>query len=131
MKKTTSILALLTFLLILTYGISFCEDIDLSGTWVGTTEVPDPPEPDKLTLVLEKTNGEYSGTISDSLGFAENEECEDIEFKDNTLSFNFTIYNGDEYMQVYATLTVDGDTMKGYWEMENGSSSSVELKRKE
>lgn len=130
MKKTPSILALLAFLLILTCGISFCEEIDLSGTWVGTTEVPDTPEPDKLTLVLEKMDGEYSGTISDSLGFAGDAECEDIEFKENTLTFNFTIYTGDEYMQVYATMKVDGDKMSGYWEMEDGSSSSVELERK-
>jgi len=33
-------------------------------------------------------------------------------------------------MQVYATLKVDGDKMSGYWEMEDGSSSSVELERK-
>lgn len=130
MKKTTSILALLAFLLTLTYGISFCEEVDLSGTWVGTTEVPDTPEPDKLTLVLEKMDGEYSGTISDSLGFAEDAECEDIEFKENTLSFNFTIYDGSEYMQAYATLKVDGDKMSGYWELEDGTSSSVELERK-
>ena len=70
MKKITSILSLLAFLLTLSYGISFCQEVDLSGTWEGTTEVPDSPEPDQITLVLEKIDGEYSGTFTDSLGFA-------------------------------------------------------------
>ena len=131
MKRITSILSLLAFLFILSYGISFCQEVDLSGTWEGTTEVPDSPEPDQLTLVLEKIDGEYSGTITDSLGFAEDAELKDIEFKDNTLTFNFTIFDGFEYATVYATLTEEGDKMSGHWETEDGNSSTVELERKD
>ena len=131
MKRTASILSLLAFLLILSYGISFCQEVDLSGTWKGTTEVPDAMEPDEVTLVLEKIGEEYSGTISDSLGFAEEAELENIEFKDNTLTFSFTIFDGFEYMTVYTTLTVEGDKMSGYWETEDGSSAPIELERKD
>jgi len=131
MKRITSILSLFAFLLILSYGISFCQEVDLSGTWEGTTEVPEEAELDQITLVLEKINGEYSGTFTDSLGFAEDAELEDIEFKDNTLTFNFTIFNGFEYMTVYATLTVEGDKMSGHWETEDGNSSTIELERKD
>ncbi len=131
MKKTTSLLATLVFLLTLCCGISFCQEVDLSGTWEGTTEVPDAPGPDQLTLVLEKIDGEYSGTITDSLGFAEDAELEDIEFKDNTLTFNFTIFDGFEYATVYATLTVEGNKMSGSWESEDGSSGPVELVKKD
>jgi len=131
MKRKTSLFAMLAFLLILCCGISFCQEVDLSGTWEGTSEVPEQPEPNQITLVLEKIDGEYSGTVNDSLGFAEDAELEDIEFKDNTLTFTFTIFNGFEYMPVYATLTVEGDKMSGYWETEDGSSSQVELKRKD
>jgi len=131
MKRITSLLAILAFLLILSYGISFCQEIDLSGTWEGTTEVPEEAELDQITLVLEKINGEYSGTFTDSLGFAEDAELEDIEFKDNTLTFNFTIFNGFEYMTVYATLTVEGDKMNGHWETEDGNSSTIELEKKD
>jgi hypothetical protein len=131
MKRTTSLLAMLAFLLTLSCGISFCQEVDLSGTWEGTTEVPDSPEPDQLTLVLEKIDGEYSGTITDSLGLAEDAELKDIEFKANTLTFNFTIFNGLEYMAVYATMTVEGDKMSGNWESEDGSSGLVELVRKD
>lgn len=131
MKKTASILSLLAFLLALSYGISFCQEVDLSGTWEGTTEVPDAMETDEVTLILEKIDGEYIGTISDSLGFAEEAELEDIEFKDNTLTFSFTIFDGFEYSTVYTTLTVEEDKMSGSWETEDGESAPIELERKD
>jgi hypothetical protein len=131
MKKTASILSLIAFLLILSCGISLSQQVDLSGTWEGTTEVPDAMEPDKITLVIEKIDGEYSGTFSDSMGFAEEAELKDIEYKESSLTFNFTIYNGFEYMQVYSTLTVDGNKMTGSWETEDGSSGQIELVKKD
>jgi hypothetical protein len=127
MKKIASILSLLAFLLALSCGISFCQEVDLSGTWEGKTEVPDTPEPDQLTLVLEKMDGEYSGTINDSLGFAEDAELKDIKFEDNTLTFSFTIFDGFNYSTIYTTLTVEGNKMSGNWELESGGSSAVEL----
>jgi hypothetical protein len=129
MKRKVTLLALLTFLLTLCCGIYFCQEIDLSGTWEGKTGVPEEPEQDHLTLVLEKADGEYTGTITDTLGYADEAQLEDVEFKDNTLTFNFTIFNGTEYMQVYATLTVEGNKMSGYWETEEGTSSQVELEK--
>ncbi|GAG18091.1 unnamed protein product, partial [marine sediment metagenome] len=39
MKRTASLLAMIAFLLTLSCRISFCQDVDLSGTWEGTTEV--------------------------------------------------------------------------------------------
>ena len=131
MKRITLFLAMLAFLLTLSYGISFCQEVDLSGTWEGTTEVPDSPEPNQLTLVLEKIDGEYSGTVNDSLGFAEDAELEDVEFKDNTLTFTFTIFDGFEYSAIYATLTVEGNKMSGNWESEDGTSGPVELEKKD
>jgi hypothetical protein len=129
MKRKASLLALFTFLLTLCCGIYYCQEVDLSGTWKGTTEVPEESEQDQLTLILEKADGEYTGTITDSLGFADEAQLEDVEFKDNTLTFNFTIFDGTEYTQVYATLTVEGNKMSGYWETEDGTSSQVELEK--
>ena len=131
MKKITAIPSLIAFLLMFSYGISFCQEVDLSGTWEGTTEVPDAPEPVQLTVVIEKIDGEYSGTINDSLGFAEDAEMEDIKFEDNTLTFSFTIFDGFEYSTVYATMTVEGNRMSGNWESEDGTSGPVELVKKE
>lgn len=128
MRRTTSIFALIAFALALSCGISFCQEVDLSGTWEGTTEVPDMGE-DGLTLVLKKKDGEYSGTISDSLGMIEDVEIEDVEFEDNTLTFNFMVFTGEDYMRVYITLTVEGDTMSGHWETEDARSAPIELKK--
>lgn len=129
MKRTVSILSTLTFLFLLFSGISFAQKVDLSGTWEGETEVPDSIEPDMVTLVLEKAESGYTGTMSDSMELALDEEIEDVEFKDDTLTFNISVWTGEEYLTVYFTLTVEGDEMSGYWETEDGSSATIELKR--
>ena len=129
MKKATSFMALLAFLLAFSSGISFSQEVDITGTWKGETEVPDAPEPDKLTLIIEKTEGKYTGTITDSQGMLQDAKCEDIELKDNTLTLNFLVFTGEEYVRVYTTLTVEGDKMSGYWESEDGNSAAVELER--
>lgn len=128
MKRTPIIFTVFAFLYCLFCGLSFCQDVDLSGTWIGQTEVPDQGA-DELTLVLEKINGEYTGTASDSLGMLEDVECEDLEFKEGTLTFHFSIFDGYEYMTVWMTLKVEGDKMSGYWETEDGTTGAVEMER--
>jgi len=129
MKRTVSILTLFILLLTFTYGVSFCQKVDLSGTWEGSTDVPDVPEPVKMTLVLEKTDEGYSGTINDSLGMIQNAEIEDFEFEDNDVTFNFTFSDGSNYIAVYITMTVEGDKMTGHWETEDGSSAPIKLEK--
>lgn len=129
MKKATSFVALLAFLLAFSSGISFSQQVDITGTWKGETEVPDATEPDKLTLVIEKIEGKYAGTITDSMGMLQDEKCQDIELKDNTLTLNFNVFTGEEYLKVHVTLTVDGDKMSGSWETEGGESGAIKLER--
>jgi hypothetical protein len=129
MKKSSSIFVFLVFLLALFAGTPFCQQVDLSGKWVGQTEVPNAAEPDKLTVVLEKKEGGYKGKISDSMGMLQDTELEDLEFKDNKLTCNFLVNTGESNLKVNMTLTVEGDKMKGNWEAEDGSSGSVELER--
>jgi hypothetical protein len=130
MKKAVSTLSLLALLLPLFPGISFCQQVDLSGTWLGTAEVPNMAEPDKLTLILEKKEKGYSGTLSDSMGMIQNSELKAVEFKDKTLSFIFSANTGQEFLNVSAILTVEGDKMNGSWQTEDGSSGEVKLERK-
>ena len=130
MRKILVILNLFAFLLILNSISGFCQELDLSGTWEGSTEIPDMQGVDEITLILEKTAEGYKGTITDSFGFAQNEEIEDVEFEESTLSFSFTIFNGEQYMRVFMSLTIDSeDSLSGYWQLEDGSSSSIELKK--
>ncbi len=127
MKKILSLLALVSFFVVLALGLAYAQ-VEISGTWIGTTEVPDMGE-DEVTLVLEKDNSGYSGTFSDSLGMADKAELEDVAYESGNLSFSFTIYNGSEYMSVSCSLAVKNDTMTGYWETEDGTTGEIEMKR--
>lgn len=129
MKKAASFLSLAVFILAICSGILLCQQADLSGTWVGETEIPDAFEPDKVTLVLKKTNGKYTGTVSDSMEMAQEAELENLEVKGNELNANFLIFDGYEYERIYFYLTVEGDTMKGRWESESGTSGLIELQK--
>ena len=128
MKKTLSIFALFTFFMSLGFVLSYAADVDLTGTWKGSTEVPDQGI-DELTLIIKKEADAYTATISDSLGMLTDTECEEIEFKEGTLTFNFTISQGYDSMTVWMNLDVEGDKMSGYWETGDGSQGQVNLER--
>jgi hypothetical protein len=128
MKKSSFYLAQFIFLIAFCSVISFSQEVDLTGTWEGSTVVPDQGE-DEITLVVKKEQGEYAATITDSLGMLMDTECEDIEFKDGTLTFNFSIGQEMETMTVWIKLEVEGDTMKGYWETGDGGQGNIELKK--
>ena len=129
MKKTISIFALTVFL-IAAAGLMSGQSTDLSGTWVGETVIPDAIDPDEITMVLTKENGEYSGKVSDSMGMFDDTECEDIKFVDNKLTFNIEANTGEGYMRIYVTLIVEGDTLSGNWEDEAGSTGKSTMRRK-
>lgn len=128
MKKALSSLFLFAFLLSICIVFSFGQDVDLTGTWKGSTEVPDQGT-DDMTCVITKENDEYSATITDSFGMMMDTECEDIEFVDGKLTFNFTIYTGTESMTVWVNMTVEGDTMDGYWEVADGTQGDIHFER--
>lgn len=129
MKKLKSILTVSSFILVLFTGAVLSQEANISGTWIGETTVPDELEADNVTLILEKTDGEYKGKVTDAFGFAMEAALEDIEFKDNKLTANFLIFTGEEYLKISFNLTVEGDTMKGYWESAAGDSATIELHR--
>jgi hypothetical protein len=128
MKKFISCLGLFAFFMTFCSIFTFSQNIDLTGTWEGSTLVPDQGE-DQLTLVIKKEEGEYKATITDSLGMLMDAECEDIEFEEGTLTFNFTISQDMDAFTVWITLEVEGDTMKGYWETAEGDQGDIELKK--
>jgi len=130
MRKFTSILAVFAFIFALSSGFVFCLGDDISGTWVGETEIPDQGT-DELTLVLEKAGDTYTATLSDSFGMLMDAECEDLEYEDNVLTFNFSINDGYSSMIVYIILKVDGNTMTGQWETGEGDTGAINMEKKE
>ena len=128
MRKKASILTLVIFALAMMSTLVYSYEADISGTWVGETEVPEQGT-DEMTLVIEKTDGEYAATISDSFGMLMDTECEDLEYKNDTLSFNMSIFDGYSDMTVYITLKVEGDTMAGHWETEDGNTGEITMEK--
>lgn len=130
MKKLTSILTLSVFLLVLFNGSVFSQRINLTGTWIGETQVPDEIEPDKVTLVLQRTEGTYTGKVTDAFGFAMESELQDVKFENNKLTANFYIFNGEEYVKISFTLTFEEGKLKGEWKSEEGDTAPITLERK-
>jgi len=128
MRTKTTILSLSLFALALISVYVFSFQADISGTWIGETEIPDQGT-DEMTLALEKANGSYTGTISDSFGMLVDAECEDLEYTNNTLSFNINIFDGYSDMTVFISLKIEGDTMTGYWETEEGQTGEITMEK--
>jgi hypothetical protein len=100
---------------------------DLSGTWVGWTEVPN-VGPDEVTLVLNKTEKGYNGTISDNQAVMNsNTEIKDVSIDGEKLSFVFPLSDGS---LIITKLVVADDKMTGHWEHPEGTTGTIELVKK-
>jgi len=100
---------------------------DITGTWVGKTEVPDAGTVD-LELVIKKEKDVYSGTILDNMNIiAPETEIKVVELKDDNLTLTFPLADG---AQVTFRLKVAGDKMTGQWEHPQGATGVLEFTRK-
>lgn len=110
---------------------AFSQSLDLSGTWVGETVIPDVVEKDQVTLVLVKDGESYSGSVTDSMGLAKESPLEKVKFENDTLAAEFVIFNGEEYVRITMTLTVKGERLVGEWQSEDGEETGpLDLERK-
>jgi hypothetical protein len=96
------------------------------GTWVGTTEVPDQGA-DEVTLTIAKSDGGYTGTMTDSLGMVAKEALRDIEFAEGVLTFGFSLADG---AAMKMKLKIAGDRMAGEWQHPEGDIGAITLERK-
>jgi hypothetical protein len=128
MRKAIAVLALAAFVLAPS-GWMMAQKTDITGTWIGETEVPDAAEPDKLTLVLSKKDGKLVGIVSDTLGFASDTECDNLTFEGGELKLTFDISDGFEVQTIYITLKVEGDSMTGHWENDGGEGAEISMKK--
>jgi hypothetical protein len=128
MKKLIFLL-FLTVALVLVAGSLFSQEVDLTGTWEGTTYVQNAGD-DQITLVLRKEGETYSGTVTDSMQLALESKLENVKFADGTLTAEFMIFNGSDYIKISVTLKVSGELLVGNWEDPGGETGNLELKRK-
>lgn len=129
MKKMI-FLTILTAVLVLSLGTLFGQAVDLTGTWMGTTYVPDEGD-DQVTLTLRKEGETYSGTLSDSMGMAVESKLENVQYADGTLKAEFVIFNGSDYVRIRLTLKYSEGILVGHWADPGDETGSLELKRKE
>ena len=129
MKKVAFFAVLAVFLLAAPSVIQ-AQDVDITGTWIGETYVPDAAEPDKLTLVFAEKDGKWAGTFSDTMGYASEAECQDIKVDGHTVTLYFEISDGYDVQTIYVTLQVEEDSMTGAWENDGGEGAEIKLSKK-
>lgn len=123
--------AFLTLTLIFSAVPLLCQSQDLSGTWVGETVIPDNPDKDLVTLVLKKDAGSYSGTVTDSMGLANESALENVKLENDTLTAEFMIFNGSEDVRIWITLKSTGEKLVGNWQDPGGQTGPLDLARKQ
>jgi len=101
---------------------------DLTGTWIGTTLVPDVGE-DAITLELKREGGTYTGRCTDAAMVVVEPEIRNVAFKDGTLTFDIGVSGGAGPLTVHISLTVEGDKMVGRWTTDEGDSAELKLAR--
>jgi hypothetical protein len=111
----------------------FGQTPDISGTWVGDTEIPNSTDTSHVTLVLKKADASYSGTIT--LWNAKNAAIENFAFEDeDTFGFEFVMPSGTDKIRVKVRLDIIddrllGNKLMGSWVMEDGTYGSLDLAR--
>ena len=99
---------------------------DIVGTWVGTAVVGDGSRID-ITTVIEKAATGYSGKLSDASGQVPESPLREIVFKDNKLTFDFDLAQGTGTVVIKIELTLEAETLKGFWFDPDGNSGEIEL----
>lgn len=100
---------------------------DLTGTWRGKMHIPN-FGPYEMTMVLEKTDSGYEGTVSDSMGYiAEDTPMQELQVEGNALSCWFEMTDDSV---CYLNLTEEDGIMTGEAERGGGVVSCVFVRKK-
>ena len=128
--KLATRMVLLGIFLVVAIGMLPGQDQDLSGTWIGSTAIPNREERDNLTLVLKKDGASYTGNITDTMGMLNAAVLEKVKLEKDTLSFEFLVVTEGGDIRVRSTLKVSKDKLVGSWETEQGDTAALEMVRK-
>ncbi len=127
MKKNASIGTVFVLLAALAGLLAYAAAPDITGTWIGKTDVPNAGN-DDLTLIIKKTATGFTGTFSDTLSQVNKDaEITAVKLEGADLSFNFALADGT---LMTAKLKIDGDKLAGTWEHPEGSGGSMTFERK-
>jgi hypothetical protein len=101
---------------------------DLSGTWVGVTQVPDLGE-DRLKLELKADGESYTGLVTDTAGIVVPNPITKVKVEGALLTFDIVVNNGSAEFPVHVSLKAEGDTLVGSWTTDEGLSAPMTLAR--
>jgi hypothetical protein len=112
------------FALILALGLCVSVNLlaqkpsDMVGTWVGNATLEGMAEPNEFTLVLELKEGELSGHMTDQYGSMSEAPISDIKLEEGIFGFSvIAIGPSGEELKLILKMNVDGDSMKGMFEI--------------
>jgi hypothetical protein len=127
MKRNISFGTIFVLLAALAGLLAYAAAPDITGTWIGKTEVPNAGV-DELTLVLKKTPTGFTGTFSDTLAQVDKDAAiTEVKLEGDDLSFNFFLADGTAMI---AKLKVDGDKLTGTWGHPQGDVGTMTFERK-
>lgn len=127
MKRNANLGTAFVILAVLAGLLAYAAAPDITGTWIGTTEVPGAGVAE-LTLVIKKTPSGYGGTFSDTLGQVNKDaEITAVKLEGADLTFGFVLADGTP---MTARLKVDGDKMTGEWFLPEGGGGAMTFERK-
>lgn len=98
---------------------------DIVGSWVGHAIAPGMRF--ELTAVFDKGEAGYTGKLSDASGALAETPLREIVFTDGKLTFEFDLVMDMNPMLIKIELTLENETLKGFWFDAEGSSDVVEL----
>jgi hypothetical protein len=100
---------------------------DLTGTWNGKMHIPNFGQYE-MTMVLEKTDSGYEGTVSDTMGYiAEDTPIQELHIENNQLSCWFDMTDDSV---CYLNLTEEDGIMTGEAERGGGVVSCDFVRKK-
>ena len=131
MKKVVLMLVCLTVALLGPSGGAFAQaNPDILGTWTGHTYVENGSRQDLVMTVAEGDEG-LTAKIGDAAGTMPKLICRNVVFENNKLSAELDYPYEMDLILVRISLTLEGDSLKGFWSTQDGSSDSIELLRRE
>lgn len=129
MKKSLLIIAFVMIALLVAIGNIFAQGKPgLVGAWTGYAIVGDGSRLD-FNFTVGKGEEGLTGKITDEAGTLEI-VAKNMVFADGKLTFDIDFPQGMEVVLIKVSLTLDGDSLKGFWVDPEGSTDVVELVRK-
>ena len=113
--KTFKKLSILLIAIILSTSCVFSQDKKkLVGIWEGDATLESQPAPNTLTLTMEIKEEKLSGYISDQFGIFADTPLEEINFKNDSLSFKLAVSSpSGGSLSLLFKMKVTSDEMKG------------------